>query len=78
MAHRIGDPVLLRFYVSFSVLRSYSHIHEYESEAESVSFDRVARDSYSCNTYEWSVHVNLYESELTRKLLVETRIRIIF
>jgi len=33
------------------------------------SFVRVAIDSCSCNSYEWSIHIDLYESKLTGKLV---------
>jgi len=55
-------------------------IHTYTSTSTSTSpcsFVRVAIDSNSCKSYKWSVHVDLHESELTRKLVVIFIIKII-
>jgi len=47
-------------------------VHTYTSTSMSptlCSFIRVASDSDSCNSNKWSVHIDLSESELTRKLV---------
>jgi len=52
------------------------HTCEYEFESKSVF---ICLSCQSCSSYEWSVLVDLYESELTRKLIgIFIIIRIIF
>jgi len=42
-------------------------VHTYTSKSPSqCSFVQIASDSYLCNSYEWSIHVDLYESEVQK------------